>query len=226
MMRWYRLFYYVLGLCILALGLVLNSKTNLGVSAIVSIAFSSSILFGQSFANMTLLMYIVFIGIQIGIHIYQGRKKATLMEDGLQIVVSLCFTRFMDLISIALGPLDGSLAFRLLILGLAIVCTGVGAALSLNMKLIPNPGDGIVGTLAEFFSVPVGRMKNYFDCSCVLFTIVLCYVVSGQLYGIGLGTIVAMIGVGRMISLFNHVTYDTIMVQAGLIVEGDLVTKQ
>lgn len=62
--------------------------------------------------------------------------------------------------------------------------TGIGAAASLNMRLIPNPGDGIVQAIALGF----------------LFT--------GKLQGVGIGTVLAVIGVGRSIAVFNHFAQD------------------
>ena len=49
---------------------------------------------------------------------------------------------------------------RFLFLLLAIVLTGVGAAMSLNMRLIPNPGDGIVQAIADTIHKSVGFTKN------------------------------------------------------------------
>ena len=58
------------------------------------------------------------------------------------------------------------------------------SAASLNMRLIPNPGDGIVQAIALGF----------------LFT--------GKLQGVGIGTVLAVIGVGRSIAVFNHFAQD------------------
>ena len=38
----------------------------------------------------------------------------------------------------------------------------------------------------------------------------------GHLIGIGVGTILAMIGVGRTIAVFNHFTYDKMKQLAGI----------
>ena len=99
---------------------------------------------------------------------------------------------------------------------IAIVLTGVGAALSLNMRLIPNPGDGIVQTLSDFLGGSVGLTKNCFDIGNVLLTSAIGLLMAGQLVGIGLGTILSMIGVGRVIAVFNHFYFHKTSVLAGL----------
>ena len=91
-----------------------------------------------------------------------------------------------------------------LFLLLAIVLTGVGAAMSLNMRLIPNPGDGIVQAIADTVHKSVGFTKNCFDLFNICITITVGLICQGHLIGIGLGTVVAVIGVGRVIAFFNH----------------------
>lgn len=41
--------------------------------------------------------------------------------------------------------------------------TGIGAALSLNMRIVPNPGDGIVQAIADCTRKSVGFTKNCVD---------------------------------------------------------------
>ena len=57
----YRALFYAAGLLILALGLTLNTKTGLGVSPIISVAYSISEIFDQNFGNMTLALYSTFV---------------------------------------------------------------------------------------------------------------------------------------------------------------------
>ena len=46
----YRILFYAAGLLILALGLTLNTKTGLGVSPIISVAYSIATIFNHNFA--------------------------------------------------------------------------------------------------------------------------------------------------------------------------------
>jgi uncharacterized membrane protein YczE len=104
------------------------------------------------------------------------------------------------------GTLAGSLAGRLIFLIVAIICTGVGAALSLNMRIVPNPGDGIVQTIADATRKDNGFVKNCVDIICVIVTCATGLIFSGEIIGIGIGTLLAMIGVGRVIAVFNKLT--------------------
>lgn len=88
---------------------------------------------------------------------------------------------------------------------MAIICTGVGAAMSLSMQFVPNPGDGIVQALAGKFNKSVGLTKNIFDCVSVCITLCIGLIFAHTILGIGIGTVIAVLGVGRVIALFHHV---------------------
>lgn len=51
-----RTIFYVSGLLILALGIILNTKSGLGVSPIISVAYSISAIWNLNFGNTTVPM--------------------------------------------------------------------------------------------------------------------------------------------------------------------------
>ena len=195
----FRLFFYVMSLLILALGITLNTKTGLGVSPIISVSYNISELFQLNFGNVTFVYYVLFVFAQL---IIRGKNRR--WHDLLQIVVSMVFTRFLTLYNDYLPIHFEKLWQNVLLLILAVVLTGIGAALSVNMELVPNPGDGIVAALADFFQKDMGFMKNVFDISNVCFSLILGFVFGRYFLGIGIGTVITMLGVGRVIAVFNH----------------------
>ena len=195
----FRLFFYVMSLLILALGITLNTKTGLGVSPIISVSYNISELFQLNFGNVTFVYYVLFVFAQL---IIRGKNRR--WHDLLQIVVSMVFTRFLNLYNDYLPIHFEKLWQNVLVLILAVVLTGIGAALSVNMELVPNPGDGIVAALADFFHKDMGFMKNVFDISNVCFSLILGFVFGRYFLGIGIGTVITMLGVGRVIAVFNH----------------------
>ena len=166
----YRVLFYAAGLLVLALGLTLNTKTGLGVSPIISVAYSISRIFDHNFGNMTLALYSVFVVIEMILHLIRDRRysrradgalahagkkdlKLILLMDFLQIPLSIVFTRFLNIFSAVIPNLysegkssAGELAVRVIFLIIAIILTGIGAAMSLNMRIVPNPGDRIPAT--------------------------------------------------------------------------------
>lgn len=209
---------YILGMLILAAGLTLNTKTGFGTSAIISVPFTVSEIWQLNFGNVTFVAYIFFVSAQLALRYTAAKRDRTpiprrqMLLDVMQLPISLIFTRVMNFISAAVPVLSaaypdsflGSLVGRITVLLIAVAFVGIGAAMTLNMRFVPNPGDGIVQAISDFSGKPVGLVKNIFDLSCVAASLVLGFVFTGRLVGIGLGTVVAALGVGRVIALFNR----------------------
>lgn len=61
------------------------------------------------------------------------------------------------------------------------------------MRLVPNPGDGIVAAVGEAIGKEQGVAKNIFDICCVASTCLLGLIAAGRIVGVGVGTVAAMI---------------------------------
>ena len=209
---------YLLGLALLAFGLTLNTKMGLGVSAIMTIPVTVSEIWQLNLGDVTLVLYILFILIEMALHIAKERKNGAkalgmrLVMDALQLPLSLVFTRVINLVSSWIPVFSeaypdsfwGSFWGRVIGLLAAIVITGVGAGTSLNMRLVPNPGDGIVQNLAEATGKSVGFTKNWFDILNVCIALAVGLIFTGGLVGVNVGTILVAIGIGRVIALLNR----------------------
>lgn len=193
-----RVVIYLFGMVLLALGITLNTQAGLGASAIVSVPYTISQGTGMNFANLTLIAYCVLVVAQFFI---KGKNRRWI--DVLQVVVSIVFTRFMALFQYVIGYESGVFIKDLVVLLLGILFTGIGAAMTVDMNLIPNPGDGIVSSLAERFNREQGFCKNCFDAFCVVCSLAIGLAFGNPLMGIGLGTVLSMLGVGRVIYFFN-----------------------
>ena len=112
----YRGLFYLMGLLILALGITLNTKTGLGVSPIISVSFSISTIWHFNFGNTTLVLYALFVVVEMILHTIrslharqsegfplehanQMNLKLVLFMDILQFPLSLIFTRFLNIFS-------------------------------------------------------------------------------------------------------------------------------
>ena len=202
---------YLLGMLLLALGLTLNTETGLGASAIVSIPFTLSEGLEMNFGNLTLVAYCVLVAAQF---VVKGKNRTWV--DLLQLVVSLIFTRFLNVFKAIIPYKNGVLPADIALLVLAIILTGVGAAMTVDMQLVPNPGDGIVNSLAQRFGKELGFCKNCFDLGCVTASLLIGLAFGNALLGIGLGTILSMIGAGRAIAVFNVLCKRPLLRAAGL----------
>lgn len=189
---------YCIGLLILALGIILNTKTGLGVSPIISIPYCISNVFKINLGNATLCIYILCV---IGQMALRGKRFRAF--DLLQIPMSVIFSRVINIFNNMITINSNSMVLKLLLLAAAIVLTGIGAAISVEMNLIPNAADGFTQAVGERIGKGLGFAKNIVDVSCVIITVALGLLFAGKVEGIGLGTLAAVLGVGRSIALFN-----------------------
>lgn len=203
---------YLAGLSLLALGIMLNTKTGFGVSAVVSAQYSLSVLFGLNFGNVTLATYVLYTLVSI---LLKGKKAKA--YDLLQIVFGFLFTRLLNILG-AMLPSPNGIVGRLLVLIMAIVCTGIGAATSLDMRLVPNPADGLVQAISDYTGKEMGLCKNGFDFACMAFALGAGLVVNHSPFGVGvgLGTLASMLGIGRVIAWFNGKYKEKLLKMAGL----------
>lgn len=235
-----RIIIYLLGFLILAFGISMNTKAGLGVSAIISVSYSISLVTGYNFGNTTLGLYTFFVVLEIILHFirirrYTGKENAALAHlrsrdyklvffmDILQVPLSIVFTRFLNVFSVYLPDYSQSgepgimrLIIQFCALFIAIACTGIGAAMSLSMRIIPNPGDGIVQAIADCAQKEVGFTKNCVDVVNIIISTVIGLTCTGHLAGVGIGTICAVIGVGRVIAVFNYFFYVPMVKCAGV----------
>ena len=225
----YRMTFYILGLLILALGIILNTKSGLGVSPIISVSYSISTIAELNFGNMTFVLYTIFVFVELLLHSiqYQKNKETNrgkalrplsliLGMDLLQLPLSLVFTRFMNLFSAWIPVPKPATIMQYLVLIGGIILTGIGAAMSLDMRIIPNPGDGIVQAIADSIHRPVGFTKNCFDLFNICITISVGLLFAHHLIGVGVGTVLAVLGVGRVIALFNKGFMGSMLSASGL----------
>lgn len=135
-----RLLSYGLGIVILALGITLNTKTGLGVSALVSIAYTVANAWNLNFALMTFLLYTCFALIEVGLKWgFLPQLRKVLWKDLLQIPFSLAFSLLLNVFG-GIIPVAEHVGAQIVMLVLAIVCTGIGAAMIVGYALDPEPG--------------------------------------------------------------------------------------
>lgn len=196
----YRILFYSIGLVVLSIGITLNTKSGLGVSPIISIPFSISNIFNLNFATMTFVVYTMFVIIQF---IIKGKNRQWI--DILQIPFSLLFSVLINFFNGIFQFNYTTLWQNLILLFVAIIVTSIGAAMTVNMKLVPNPADGLAQAVGDLLNKGLGFGKNAVDLCSVVITCSIGLLFSGHIFAIGIGTLIAMIGVGRCIALFNFI---------------------
>ena len=195
-----RVLIYLLGLAILCLGVVLNTKTNLGVAAINAIPFVISKNTSFTLGNCVFVLYCVLIIMQFVIN-----RKVDLLTI-LQLPVSLLFGRMVDFVNAYIIRFEASnIISGLIMLAIAILLVGLGTTLVISQDLVPNAPDGIVNALGGLLNKPFGYVKVRFDIICVILALSVSFMMTGGITGIGIGTLISMLFTGKVCSFFKKI---------------------
>lgn len=195
-----RVLVYCIGILILACGITLNTKTKLGVSPVISVAYNIAQILHTPLGVTTFVYYAFLIFLQFLLL----PKEFSLFQCG-QIICAFLTSAFIQLFDLALPSPDGMLP-RLILLVIAIFLTGLGASITVGMRLVPNPADALANIIGKKVGRDLGLGKNILDASCIILAVILGLVFSGSLLGIGIGTAVSVVFTGRVMALVQGFT--------------------
>lgn len=191
---------YVLGLFILALGIALSVKSNLGVAPVSSVPFVLAKITGLTLGTITALVYILNMAVQAAV-LRREYKPVNL----LQIAASFLFGYFLDsaLWLTAFLPATDNYIVRFVYLAFGISCIAFGVFCYLTTSLLALPTDGTVQAIAHKGHFKLHKVKVIYDCISTALALILSLIVLHGIEGIGVGTVAAALGVGRMLGVFS-----------------------
>lgn len=187
-----QLIVYVIGLIILGCGIDLNTKAALGVSPVISVAYNIAVILGAPIGPATFLYYLFLLLLQYVL--LAGRlPKLQYLQIGASFLTSLAIQLFDFWL-----PAAGTVPGRIFELAVAIVLTGIGASITLGMRLVPNPADGLAKVIGDKAGRTAGFGKNLVDAVCVAVASLTGLLFRRSLLGIGIGTVIAAVFTGRV----------------------------
>ncbi len=201
-----RYFFFALGIFINSFGVAFVTKSDLGTSQISSVPYVLSLAFPDyTFGMTTFIFNVLFIIIQIII-----LRRDFHPIQFLQVFANILFSFFIDVSMNWLAffqPETFIAKFISLIIGCMILAIGICIEVAPNVIVVP--GEGVVRALALAITikkpkVKFGTIKIYFDVTLIIIACILSFIFFGELNGIGLGTIVSALIVGRFINLVNR----------------------
>lgn len=195
-----RFWAYLLGNIILALGICLNAKANLGMSAIMAIPYGLTDMLGIPIGITSFAIYTIMVVLQL---VLLGKHFA--VSQWLQLVSSFISSLLLQIFdSFIQGPqlLTGKVSFLLI----GILLTAIGASLTIVSELFPGAPDGLANAIGISLKKSFGIGKNLLDAMCVLLAAILGLATGQGLLGMGIGTIVAVVLTGQIISLVHPIS--------------------
>lgn len=200
-----RYFYFILGIIINSFGIAFITKSDLGTSQISSVPYVLSLEFTDyTFGMTTFIFNILFIIIQIII-----LRRDFHPIQFLQVFANILFSFFIDVSMNWLSFFQPeSFIIKLISLIVGCMILAIGICIEVAPNVIVVPGEGVVRALALVIAVKkptvkFGTVKIYFDITLILIACILSFIFFGELNGVGIGTIISALVVGKFINFVN-----------------------
>lgn len=195
-----RYLWFVIGVAVNSFAIALIAKADLGVGAISCVAYVLAEASGLSFGAFTFIVNMLFIVGQIVL-----LRRDFRPIQFLQVVVNIVFSTLID-VSTALmaGFTLDTLPLQIagLVVGCALLALGIAVEVAPNVLLVP--GEGIVRAINAVTQKPFGSCKAAFDTSLVVIALALSFALLGGIVGVGVGTVVSALAVGRIVNVLNR----------------------
>ena len=189
---------YVIGLIVLAAGIDMNTKTQLGISPIISVAYNISAITGISLGLTTFVYYVSLIFLQL--ILLKGKLPVI---QWLQVAASFVTSLFIQIFD-GLIPVPESYPGKFALLAAAILVTALGVVIVVCQDIVPNPADGLAKAVAQVLHKSLGFGKNVIDLVAVIISLLIGLIARGHVMNIGIGTLLSVIFVGRAIALIQY----------------------
>ena len=192
--------WFVIGVLINSFGVALITKAALGTSPISSLPYVLSFRFPVTLGQFSFILNMVYIVGQI-LLLRRDFRPVQL----LQIAVNVVFSSFIDVSMDLLDWLEPEfLPVKVLALAAGCAVLGFGISVEVAPKVLMVPGEGIVQAIAKVSGWRFGTVKVNFDAALVILAVSLSLLFFHRLQGLGVGTIVSALTVGRFVNIYNR----------------------
>lgn len=193
-----RFLIYLVGMVVLAFGIVLCAQCNLGTTPISSIPYVMTRFTPLTFGALTSLHHFANIAVQ-----YALDRKLWNPRVLLQLPECLLFGALVDAVGTLVPYSPTAFPAMVALMVASIFLIAAGTVLMVSMNLIPNPPDGCVRLITEKVHGDMGVVKRFYDITMVAVAAVLDLVLFQDLYGLGIASLVSMFCVGKLISMLQ-----------------------
>lgn len=200
-----RVVIYICGIFLLALGGVLAIKSNLGASPVSSLPLSISKVSSVSLGAAATILFSLYVGLQLVI-----LKKDFKLIQLMQIVFAILFGQVMNFFNLIININVDDFYIRVLICILSFFISAFGIMFTITANIVPVAPDGLTQAISKKAKINFGKAKVYFDCVVVILSIMILLVNSKGLDGLGIGTILSAVLVGRIVEQINKYFKDRI----------------
>ena len=194
-----RIIMFICGIACMTFGIALSCKADLGTSPISSVPLVLSMCTPFSVGIITIIMNFAFIAVQpLLLRAFYWRELIG------QVILTVPFGYSIDFFMWVLQEVNPETQLEkwaACLISIAVLAFGV--FLEVRAKIFFAAGEGLVNVLTFISRKNFSLIKNGFDITLVVISVVISLLEFSTLRGVGLGTVAAAVLVGRMIYLYE-----------------------
>lgn len=198
--NFYRYAWFILGIVINGFGVAAITKASLGTSPISSVPYVLSLRFPFSLGQFTFVFNMLLILGQ-WILLKKDFKPLQFLQIGVTFIFSACIDISMSILSF-LQPQNILTSLISLLVGCSILAFGISVEVAPDVLMVP--GEGLVSAITKVSGKRFGSVKVFFDCTLMLCAVVLSLIFFRYINGLGIGTIISALIVGKIVNFFNR----------------------
>ncbi|MDV0443567.1 YczE/YyaS/YitT family protein [Methanorbis rubei] len=194
---------FVAGLFVMALGISLSIKANMGITPISSLPYVISLGVPLTVGMLTILLHACFLLIE-----YLLMRKEFELIQLLQLVAAMIFGVFIDLTLWGFTWLvPVSYVEQLLLVVISCVLLAIGICFEVAPNVLVMASEGMLTAFSRRFKVEFGTVKIGLDVTLVILSVVVSMLMFSTVYGVREGTLIAAVLVGVCIKLVKMPVY-------------------
>ncbi len=188
---------YILGLVLMAFGLVFIKRLMMGISPISSVPDAISMVTPFTLGNVTIAFHVLCVIGQIIVN-----KKPTLRII-LTLPLAIGFGYLIDFFVWIMDYTVDPIWLRLVLLVPGIFVSALGVVLIVGADLMLPAPDAFMRTISAVYKIPLSKVKTCGDIIWVATSVIIDLSCTGTLHSVGLGTVCSALFVGKCIGFYN-----------------------
>lgn len=194
-----RIITFILGLFIMAFGVSLSVKANLGISPISCVPYVYSLKVPLTLGQLTIFFNVLLMILQMAV-LRSNYRLIHLLQLPVVFVLGLFIDLTMYMISDLYIP---NYAWQMSLCLFSCILIAFGVFLEVKSKITYLPGEGLAMAISDTFKKEFGKAKIGVDISMVAVGIISSFIFLHNVQGIREGTIIAAVSVGILVKFFN-----------------------
>jgi uncharacterized membrane protein YczE len=215
-----RVFVYILGFFLLAIGINISKLASLGISPVSSMPYTVELVWGIELGKATIITYIGLILFQI-LLLGKEYKIRNLLQFISTYLLGTLITYTSSEYLLFWMPAPVTYIIKFIYLFISIIVIGFGIFLFLSAEIMPLPAEGLSQAIVKVSKekINLGNAKIIVDTGMVFTSALVSLIFHGSLKSVREGTILTALLVGKVVGFLMKIYMERIRAWMGM--DGD-----